>query len=76
MAIRSSLSYLTSCGWAAFAFPNVKRASVRRDLAGACPSSTVDRGAIFTRTAETDAAPFENLQPEPWARIRVLLSVA
>jgi hypothetical protein len=54
----------------------VKRASVRRDLAGACPSSTVDRGAIFTRTAETDAAPFENLQPEPWARIRVLLSVA
>jgi len=32
--------------------------------------------AIFKRTTEADAAPFKNLQPDPWAKVRELLNAA
>jgi glutathione S-transferase len=32
--------------------------------------------AIFKRMTEADAAPFRNLQPDPWAKVRVLLNAA
>ena len=32
--------------------------------------------AIFKRMTEADTAPFKNLQPDPWAKVRVLLSAA
>jgi glutathione S-transferase len=32
--------------------------------------------AIFNRMTEADAAPFKNLQPDPWAKVRELLEAA
>jgi len=32
--------------------------------------------AIFKRMTEADAAPFKNLQPDPWAKVRELLNAA
>ena len=32
--------------------------------------------AIFKRMTEADAAPFENLQPDPWPKVRALLAAA
>ena len=32
--------------------------------------------AIFQRMTEADAAPFKNLQPDPWAKVRELLNAA
>jgi hypothetical protein len=61
---------------AAEAFPNVGRAPgvaswwerVRRR-----PST---EEAIFERMTDADAAPFRNLQPDPWAKVRELLNAA
>jgi glutathione S-transferase len=32
--------------------------------------------AIFKRMTDADAAPFKNLQPDPWAKVRELLNAA
>ena len=40
------------------------------------PPAVVNEQAIFQRMTEADAAPFKNLQPDPWAKVRELLNAA
>jgi hypothetical protein len=43
---------------------------------GGRPPAVVNEQAIFQRMTEADAAPFKNLQPDPWAKVRELLNAA